>query len=234
MRSARLYRHGMVRLVVLVAVCAFAFVVIKQRTDGVTAGGATAPQVQTAEIPEQFRDVLAEAPDPAKILRERGALPGLGAIRRLAGDGSDGSPEPEARSFADVGSRRELNEVRRDIRRDLSTLNRLTTMRGAEIADAERALSAVYSAAVLERLGSEGRRAFAERLLGRTQAMQRIKVVEFDGIFVSGTRALAHVVYRLSTRAPSGRFVARSPEVWTVTLTRQGGRWRFVRGFESD
>jgi hypothetical protein len=58
-------------------------------------------------------------------------------------------------------------------------------------------------------------------------------VLDFDGVFVAGDRALAQVVYRLSIRAPSGRFEARSPATWTVTLAREGGRWRFVRGIET-
>jgi hypothetical protein len=97
-----------------------------------------------------------------------------------------------------------------------------------------RTLSLVYSAAVLDTLGADGRRAFATRVAGTTKASQRIEVLDFDGVFVAGERALAQVVYRLSIRAPSGRFVARSPATWTVTLTREAGRWRFVRGFESD
>ena len=58
-------------------------------------------------------------------------------------------------------------------------------------------------------------------------------MLDFEGVFVSGRRALAQVVYRLSTRAPSGRFVARAPATWTVTLAREDGRWRFVRGLET-
>jgi hypothetical protein len=27
--------------------------------------------------------------------------------------------------------------------------------------------------------------------------------------------------------------VARSPQTWTVRLAYEGGRWRFVQGFES-
>ena len=94
-------------------------------------------------------------------------------------------------------------------------------------------MSEVYSAPVLAALGADGRRAFAARVAGRTQAAQRIRVLDFQGVFVSGRRALAQVVYRLSTRAPSGRFVARPPAIWTVTLSREDGRWRFVRGIES-
>ncbi len=58
-------------------------------------------------------------------------------------------------------------------------------------------------------------------------------MLDFEGVFVSGRRALAQVVYRLSTRAPSGRFVARAPQTWSVRLAREGGRWRFVQGIET-
>ena len=59
-------------------------------------------------------------------------------------------------------------------------------------------------------------------------------MLDFQGVFVSGRNALAQVVYRLSTRGPSGRFVARAPQIWTVTLALESGRWRFVRGIEND
>ena len=76
-------------------------------------------------------------------------------------------------------------------------------------------------------------REFAERYAGRTEVAQKVKVLDFEGVFVSGRRALAQVVYRLSLRAPSGRFVARAPATWTVTLAHEGGRWRFVQGLET-
>ncbi len=223
----------MVRLVIAVAVIAACFVLLRERSDNLGAGASVAPPVSSANIPPEFRQLLAAQPDPAKLLRERGALPGLGAIRRLTG----GSAEPEApasRPFADVGSRRELRAVRGDIRRDLAALNRLSANGGASPAEVEQTLAQVYSAPVLAALGADGRRAFAERFAGRTQAAQRIKVLDFQGVFVSGRNALAQVVYRLSTRGPSGRFVARAPQIWTVTLTLESGRWRFVRGIESD
>ena len=224
----------MVRLVIVIAVLATVVVVVKQRSDAVGVSAPAAPRVNSSQIPEEFRRILADAPDPARILRERGALPGLGAIRRLTGGDDSGDDAPGTRPFADVGSRRELRKVRADIRRDLAALNRLTHKGGGSLASAERTLAEVYSAPVLERLGPDGRRAFAQQLAGRTRVAQRIKVVDFEGVFVSGSRALAQVVYRLSTRSPSGRFVARSPETWTVRLAHEGGRWRFVQGFETD
>ena len=68
-------------------------VVVKQRSDAVGVSAPAAPRVNSSQIPEEFRRILADAPDPARILRERGALPGLGAIRRLAG-GDSGPTTP--------------------------------------------------------------------------------------------------------------------------------------------
>ena len=113
----------MIRLVIVIAIFAVGFVALKQRSESVGASPPTAPPVNSAQIPPEFRRILARAPDPAQILRERGALPGLGAIRRLTG-GDSGEDEPSTRPFADVGSRRELKKVRGDIRRDLRALNR--------------------------------------------------------------------------------------------------------------
>ena len=78
----------MIRLVIVIAVLATGLVVFKQRSDEVGASPAAAPPVSSSKVPEEFRRLLADAPDPARILREKGALPGLGAIRRLAGGGS--------------------------------------------------------------------------------------------------------------------------------------------------
>jgi ketosteroid isomerase-like protein len=126
-----------------------------------------------------------------------------------------------------------VREVERHIRRDIAALNRLSDGGDAATpAEAQQTLALVYSAGVLNTLGSDGRRAFAARVAGTTRASQRVKVLDFDGVFVAGDRALAQVVYRISVRAPSGRFVARAPATWTVTLAREDGRWRFVRGIE--
>jgi len=221
----------MVRLMLVVAAIAGGVLFLKARMDDATGGASSTPQVSTAQVPSQFRSILASQPDPVSILRQRGALPGLGAIRRLAGrEGVQAPPQPAP--FADVGSRGDLRQVRGDIRRDIAALNRLSAGGGASAADVGDTLAEVYSAPVLSALGPDGRRAFAARVAGRTQAAQRVEVLDFQGVFVSGTRALAQVVYRLSTRAPSGRFAARPPQIWTVTLAREDGRWRFVRGIE--
>jgi hypothetical protein len=196
-------------------------------------GAATTPTVDTGDMPAEFRAILANSADSISILRDRGALPGLGAISRRLGGGQTKPPPEQPAPFADVGSRAELREVRRDIKRDIAALNRLSARGGASPEEAEKTLAQVYSAPVLTALGADGRREFAERLAGHTQAAQRTKVLAFQGVFVSGNRALAQVVYRISTRAPSGRFVARSPATWTVTLAREHGRWRFVRGIDS-
>jgi hypothetical protein len=85
--------------------------------------------------------------------------------------------------------------------------------------------------AALRRVRHDIRRDLAE--LNRAHTGHRLKVLGYDGIFISGPRALAQVVYRRSLRAPSGRYLARAPQTRTVTLVREGGRWRFVRGFET-
>jgi hypothetical protein len=224
----------MVRLVLVFAVVGVAFVLLRERI--VTSGSAAPVQqsVDTSRVPQQFRSLLAYRPDPAAILSSRGALPGLGVIRRLAGHDSGTPASDQVRPFGNVGSRSDVRQVQRHIRRDIDALNRLSEMDGATPAQAERTLELVYSAATLESLGPGGRQAFAARVAGTTRASQKITLLDFDGVFVAGDRALAQVVYRLSIRAPSGRFVARSPATWTVTLARENGRWRFVRGIETD
>lgn len=213
----------------VVAVVAAGVVVLKGRVDD---GGAGArPTPSSPPVPAQFQSILASRPDAISLLSQRGALPGLGVIRRFAGRATGEVPSQPA-PFADVGSRGEVRAVRADIRRDIRALNRLSDKDGSSIVEVEHTLSEVYSERVLGSLGEQGLRDFAARVAGRTQAAQRIRVLDFQGVFVSGDRALAQVVYRLSTRAPSGRFVARPPAIWTVTLAREDGRWRFVRGIE--
>jgi hypothetical protein len=236
--EVRDYRRGMIRLVLVVAVLAVGFVVVKPRAGGeVGAGAAPAVSaVSTAGMPREFQQLLAARPDPAQILGLRGGLPGLGTLKRRAGGLGDSGPAGAApeRPFADVGTRRELRAVRGDIRRDFAALNRLSAQRGgATPAEVSATLAEVYSAPVLAALGPDGRRAFAERYAGRTHAAQKVKVLDFNGVFVAGRRALARVVYRISLRSPSGRYLARAPATWTVTLAREDGRWRFVRGLET-
>jgi hypothetical protein len=225
----------MVRMVLVIAVIGVGLVILRERVSG--SGGGSAPvqaTVDASQIPKQFRPLLANRPDPAAILASPGALPGLGVIRRLAGHGSAAPAVQQARPFGNIGSRRDVREVQRHIHRDIEALNRLSEGDSATPAEAERALALVYSSATLDALGADGRREFAARVAGNTRASQKIKVLDFDGVFVAGDRALAQLVYRLSVRAPSGRFVARSPATWTVTLAREEGRWRFVRGIEPD
>lgn len=226
----------MVRVALVIGVLAVGIVLLKQRSDESSVGAAAVPTVNTAGMPKEIRALAADHPDPMELLRRRGALPGMGAIRTLADKlGGDGeAPQAQMVPFADVGTRREVRAVRADIRRDFAALNRLSSMRGgASIADVTRTLAEVYSAPVLRALGADGVRDFAARYAGRTEVAQKVKILDFEGVFVSGARALAQVVYRLSLRAPSGRYVARAPATWTVTLAREGGRWRFVQGIET-
>jgi hypothetical protein len=220
----------MVRIVAVVAVLAIGFVALKKAMPSASQGATPAPQVNVSGVPAEFRAILADRPDPAQILRSRGALPGLGVISRLVRGGSGADAPAQPAPFADVGSAAQLRSVRADLRRDIAVLNRLS---GGDVAAAERALAEVYSAPVLRDLGAEGRREFAARVAGRTEAARRIRVLDFQGIFVSGRRALAQIVYRMSLRGPSGRFIARSPQTSTVRLVLEGDHWRFVRGVES-
>ena len=226
--------RDMVRMVLVIAVLGVAFVLLRERI--MTTGSAAPVQatVDTSRVPKEFRSLLAYRPDPAAILSSRGALPGLGVIRKLAGHDSETPKSDQVRPFGNVGSRSDVRQVQRHIHRDIAALNRLSVMEHVTPAEAERTLELVYSAATLNALGPDGRQAFAARVAGTTHGSQKLKVLDFDGIFVAGDRALAQVVYQLSIRAPSGRFIARSPASWTVTLAREGGRWRFVRGIETD
>jgi hypothetical protein len=210
---------------VLLVLCAVALYVRGRAAEDDASSAAARVQA----LPPELRSLLDAGPDAAALLRTTGALPGLPAIQP-----GDPAAQPAVLPFADVGPRRELRAVRRGIGRDLAALNRLSDDDGATPAMAARTLAAVYSARALAALGPAGRRAFATRVAGRTHIAQRVRVLGYDGIFVSGPHALAQVVYRLSMRAPSGRFLARSPQTWTVTLVRERGRWRFVRGLESD
>src|SRR4051794_7920229 len=177
--------RGMVRMVLAFAVLGVAFVILRERV--VSDGGGAAPvqsAVDTSRVPKEFRSLLAYRPDPAAILASRGALPGLGVIRRLAGHDADRPATDEVRPFGNVGSRRDVREVQRHIRRDIEALNRLSEMDDVTPAEAERTLELVYSAATLDSLGPDGRQAFAARVAGATHASQKIKLLEFDGVFV--------------------------------------------------
>jgi hypothetical protein len=196
-----------------------------------TAAAPRPARIDLSTLPPELRTALAGMPDPGELLRSAGALPGLGAIKRLVGRG--GGPETPMAPFADGGTPRQLRLVRRDVRRNLAALNRLSDSDGASPQQAAGTLAEVYSAPILRALGPDGRRAFAERVAGRTQVPERVKVLGFEGIFVSQRRALARVVYRILVRVPSGRYIARAPQTWAVTLSRERGRWRFVQGFET-
>ena len=210
----------MLRLVAVVAALAIAFVLLKDRLPSASGGSVSTPAVNTAGVPSEFQAILADRPDPAEILRSRGALPGLGAISKLLHGTTAVDAPAQPAPFADVGSPAELRAVRADIRRDFARLNAVSSL-----PEADAALADVYSASVLRALGPTGRREFAEQIPGR-----HIRVLDFQGVFASGRRALAQLVYRLSLRGPSGRFIARSPQTWTVTLAHEGDHWRFVRG----
>jgi hypothetical protein len=185
----------MIRLMVLVALFAVGYVAYHQTRQEREPAAA----VDTSRVPEQFRSLLADRPDVVAIMRSHGLLPAADA------PGSSSRMRP----FADVGRPAQIRAVRRDIRRDVTALNRLSR---------DRALAEAYASAA--------------RPAAEPSRTQHIKVLDFDGVFVSGDRALAQVVYRRATKAPSGRFVAHAPATTTVTLARERGRWRLLRGFQ--
>lgn len=220
-------------VVVLLAVACAGALYLRVHAERTQETAIAAPQrADLSRLPPELRGILGTTPDPAAILRSSGALPGLGVIKRLVGH-ADKPAEAGTTPFADIGTPRQLRLVRHDVRRDLAALNHLSKGDGASPAEAADTLDEVYSAPILDALGPSGRRAFAARVAGRTEIAQHVKVLGFEGIFVSGRRALARVVYQISVRAPSGRYVARGPQTWTVTLAREGGRWHFVHGFEA-
>ena len=186
-------------------------------------------------VPPQFQEILASQPDPLSILRQRGALPGLGAIRRLAGGDSDASADA-------AQAVRRRRQPRASCARCGATSG-ATSPRSTASATGDGAVAVprsskrwpeVYSAPVLAALGAAG----PPRL---RRARRRPHAGRAAGSRCSTTRASSSPATarwpRSSTgsprAAPSGRFVARAPEIWTVTLAREDGRWRFVRGIES-
>ena len=82
----------MVRLMLVVAAIAAGIVFAKGRLDDADGGGSAiaTPPAATAQVPAQFRTILASQPDPMTILRQRGALPGLGAIQPARGGRATG------------------------------------------------------------------------------------------------------------------------------------------------
>jgi hypothetical protein len=217
-------------VVVLFLMFAFGAVYVRSRAVDDAPGAVAASPAQVKGLPHALQKLYGRMPDPEALLRSSGALPGLGPI---TGAGDYVTAGSQAVPFADVGSRRRLRSVRRDIRRDLDALNALSDSGGGSPEAAARTLAEVYSAPVLAALGPTGRRAFAARLAGSAQVIRHVRALGYEGVFVSGRRALAQVVYRVSVRVPSGRFLVRAPHTWTVTLAREHGRWRFVRGFEA-
>src|SRR4051794_37361749 len=152
------------RWVALLAVlCAGALLYRARAEEARPPAPVTPTRADAARLPPELRSVLVRAPDPATILRSSGALPGLGMIRRLVRHG-DAPPEPGTVPFADIGTPRQLRQVRRDVRRDLAALNRLSDGRGTSPQAAARTLAGVYSAPILTALGLDGRRAFAGRV----------------------------------------------------------------------
>jgi hypothetical protein len=220
---------GMRWVLLVVLTVAVGAVYLRARAiDDDSAALATSP-VQIGGLPPQVRDIYGSVPSPVALLHSAEALPGLGAIRAHG----DTPAVAQAFPFADIGTPRELRSVRRDIRRNLDAINALSDAGGGWPRAAAQTLAEVYSAPVLASLGPAGRQAFAARLAGSARVVEHVRALGYEGVFVFGRRALAQVIYRVSVRVPSGRFLVREPRTWTVTLARERGRWRFVRGFDT-
>src|SRR3954465_4659669 len=106
--------RGMVRMVLAFAVLGVAFVILRERV--VSDGGGAAPVQPAADpsrVPKDFRPLPPPPPAPAAILASRGALPGLGVIRRLAGHGDEEPATDQVRPLGNVGSRRGARQGQR-------------------------------------------------------------------------------------------------------------------------
>ena len=163
-----------------------------------TSGSVATAAGDSSRVPAEFRTMLANRPDPAALLASRGALPGLGAISRLAGHGAERPARDRRRRSPTSG------QPRRGARRSAPTsaatsraLNRLSDEGRRD--DARRAHAVeLYSAPMLARsapaAGARSRRASPA---GR-RPPQRIKVLDFRRRLRLRAPALAQVVYRLS------------------------------------
>jgi hypothetical protein len=185
-------------------------------------------------VPEQFRELLATNINPGEVIAARGGLPGFSTVRRLVTRDDGGAANSGPRPFADLGPARQVRAVKADVKRNLAALNGVTRRYQPAPAAVVRMLATVYSAAMLERLGEDGRRELAAGVAGAAAARgQVVRVVQFDGVFVSDRRALAQVMYRRFVRQPSGAYLAGSTGSWQVLLSFDRGRWRFERGLEA-
>jgi hypothetical protein len=188
---------------------------------------------QSQNIPTEFQDILGSFPTGDDLLRQGGSLPGVGAL--ISGGDDEAEEESDRlRPFGDVGSRAAVLRVKTTVRRHLRTISRFTRDFERDPGKAAAVIDQVYSRRVLDELGDDGRKKLAEGLAGQPDDPARsLSVVQFHGVVASGRHALVLLDYRERRRfRRGGPWQSAPPERWQVTLLREDGRWRFVRGFD--
>lgn len=221
----------LISLIVVAVVAVWGYQRVADRVQG-DDGPLAAIGGHSANVPSQFREILGSMPTGQTLLAQGGSLPGVGALVRGRDDGDD--EDDRLRPFGDVGSRRAVARVKATVRRDLRTMSRFTRRFARTPEDAAAIVARVYSRRVLDELGADGRAKLARGLAGQPSDPARsLSVVQFQGVFVAGRRALALLDYRSSQRFRRGGPWQRMPATrWQITLIREDGRWRLVRGLE--
>lgn len=222
----------LISLVLLLVVAFWGYDRVTDRVQGEGGGPFAGLGGQTANVPPQFRELLGSFPTGKALLAKGGSLPGVGA---LVGDGDEDDEEDDRlRPFGDVGSHRAVARVKATVRRHLRTMSRFTRRFARSPEDAAAVVRRVYSRHVLDELGADGRAKLARGLAGEPSDPARsLSVVQFQGVFVAGRRALALLDYRSSQRFRRGGPWQRMPaKRWQITLIREDDRWRLVRGLE--
>jgi hypothetical protein len=187
---------------------------------------------QGQNIPAELRDILGAFPTGDDLLSQGGSLPGLGAV--ISGGDDDEGEDDRLRPFGDTGPRGAVLRVKDAVRRHLRAISHFTRDFDRDSARAAAVIDRVYSRRVLGDLGEDGRRKLAVGLAGKPDdAARSLSVVQFHGVIVSGRHALALLDYRERRRyRRSSPWQSAPPERWQVTLLREDGHWRFVRGFD--
>jgi len=194
------------------------------------AGPAGVVQVPSSQVPAEFRSILSGmgAATAGALNPKAGVLPGV------FGSGGDAEEDAGPRPFADTGSPRQVARVKRDTRAHLRAVSALTRRVRRDPARAAAVLDRVYSRRVLAAAGPERRAELARKLAGVTSTTaQRVRVLAFQGVFVTGDQAIAVLDYARGVRpGRGGRWRELPSERWQVALRREAGTWRFERGLE--
>ncbi len=167
------------RFVLMLAIACLGLVYMSQRSGGVAAGPATVrsmlPGGGASSMTPEFRGII-DSFDVRSGAQRRGGGATLGV-----------GSQPGPRAFADLGPRRAVARVKRDVRRALRRLP--------------------------------------------PRSSQRVRVARFQGVAVSGDRAVAVVDIRRRVRPRPGAGWRDIPiERRNVVLQRKGREWRFVGG----